>query len=36
MANANGEDFLACIKLSLKYGERDPLMIHVVLVLADP
>ena len=35
MANANG-DFMASIKLSLKYGEGDPLMMLVVLVLADP
>ena len=36
MANVNGEDFMASIKLALKYGERDPLMMQWVLVLADP
>ena len=36
IANANGEDFMVSTKPALKYGEGDPLIMHVVLVLADP
>ena len=34
MTSAYGEDSIASTKLVLKCGERDPLTIHVVLVLA--
>ena len=33
MASAYGEDCIASTKLVLKFGERDPLTVHVIIII---